>query len=388
VPSWRYNYGFAEIKIYPAAHQVDDYGAITSAMFRGLRLVLLRVRFGVPVISLLVSSHQPVYYREMCDSRFNVHLLNPLDEPYGARLREALDKHIRLTTGDDVTEDTHILVAGVPGREHLEATNQLQAVVIPWAGLSVKTRELLQDFPDLQVYNLHHNASAAAEHAIALLLAAAKNLVPIDRSLHRSDWRPRYAEPEALLLEGHTAVVLGYGEIGRRVARTLDTLGMDVHAMKRTIDSPHDGDISLHVIQDLPGLLPQARVLMVALPLTEETRGLVGRGQLSALPDGTVIVNVARGAIIDEKALYDELKSGRLKAGIDVWYQYPKEKETRANTPPSQYNFGSLSNVVMTPHLAGHTVDTETLRVRELARLLNRLATGDLGTPIDPQRGY
>lgn len=336
----------------------------------------------------LVPDRPLAYHRPMSEDRLKVHLLHPLDEPYAAQLRRALDRNIRLTEGSEVPADCRVLIAGVPDRDRLEALPDLEALIIPWAGLPVKTRKLAQDFANLKVFNIHHNASAAAEHAVGLLLAAAKSLIPIDRALHQNDWRPRYADPEALLLEGRMAIVLGYGAIGRRIARALEAIGMAVHAVKRTAGETLDGEIHLHPKEDLPDLLSEAVALMVALPLTEETRGLIGSRELSLLPGRSVVVNVARGAIIDERALYEELNSGRLRAGLDVWYEYPADKESRADTPPSQYDFGSLPNVVMTPHLAGHTVDTEKLRLQELARLLNSLARGDQLTPIDIPRGY
>lgn len=324
----------------------------------------------------------------MSEDRLKVHLLHPPDEPYATQFRRALDRTIRLTDGSEVPADCRVLIAGVPDRDQLEALPDLEALIIPWAGLPAKTRRLAQDFANLTVYNIHHNAPAAAEHAVGLLLAAARNLIPIDWALHRNDWRPRYTDAEALLLEGHRAIVLGYGAIGRRIARALEAIGMAVHAVKRTAGEMLDRGVHLHAKEDLPDLLSEAVALMVALPLTSETEGLIGSRELSLLPGSSVIVNVARGAIIDERALYEELNSGRLRAGLDVWYEYPADKQSRANTPPSQYDFGSLPNVVMTPHLAGHTVDTERLRLRELARLLNRLARGDQLTPIDIQRGY
>jgi phosphoglycerate dehydrogenase-like enzyme len=136
--------------------------------------------------------------------------------------------------------------------------------------------------------------------------------------------------------------------------------------------------------------MPRANVLFVCLPMTPQTEGLIGEKELNLLPDHSVVVNIARGAIIDEKALYDALTGPRpLRAGLDVWYAYPQDKDSRTSTPPSAYPFHELDNVVMTPHLGGHSDQTETLRITALAELLTCAAEGKpLPNRIDPDRGY
>jgi phosphoglycerate dehydrogenase-like enzyme len=110
---------------------------------------------------------------------------------------------------------------------------------------------------------------------------------------------------------------------------------------------------------------------------------------LARLPNGAIVVNVARGPIVDEAALFEDLRSGRLRAGLDVWYKYPKKEKDRTNTPPSAHPFHELDNVVMTPHMAEESDDTELLRVTDLAKMLNAAAGGEaLPNRIDPDRGY
>lgn len=172
---------------------------------------------------------------------------------------------------------------------------------------------------------------------------------------------------------------------------------MKVHAIKRTLAHEDDqtaaGDNAvtpqLHAASDLNNLLSQANVLFVCVPLTPETEGLIGENELSLLPDGAVVINIARGRVIDEAALFRALQSGRLRAGLDTWYRYPQDEASRSNQPPSEFGFHELDNVVMTPHLAGHCSDIERSRTHALARLLNRLASGQpLPDRVDPQRGY
>merc|ERR1719401_1063594 len=150
-------------------------------------------------------------------------------------------------------------------------------------------------------------------------------------------------------------MILGYGAIGQRVARAMVGLGMQVIAIRRS-SVPKDGvsvgeGIMLHQTAELHSLLPRANMLFICLPETTETVGLLGQAELNLLPTAAVLINVARASIVDEDALFAELKGGRLlAAGLDVWYQYPVDAKSRTSTPVSaRYDFGSLPNVVMSP---------------------------------------
>ncbi len=322
----------------------------------------------------------------------HIHFIEPLEDEAARLIAEKVDSSVRVTSGEVGPEasDYDILVAGVPERKHIETSKQLKAVVIPWAGLPVKTRDLMLQFPDIAVYNIHHNAAPTAESALTLMLAAARDLVDTDRKLRIGDWTPRYESDRPLLMENRTALILGYGAVGRRVGKACYGLGMEVHAVKTTVPKPSRGIIKLHTPDELPSLLPVANVLFLCLPRTPETDGLIGAAQLASLPDDAIIVNVSRGAIIDEEALYEELRSGRLRAGLDVWYMYPRDEASRDDQRPSEYPFGELTNVVMTPHMAGHCAGIEALRAMALSDLINSLVRDDGLIPeqVDVERGY
>ncbi len=320
-----------------------------------------------------------------------VHVLQGIEGDDVPRFRAQLADTIELTVGKTLPSPAHfqVLIAGTPQRDHLTASPQLHTLIIPWSGLPSKTRELLLDFPSVSVYNIHHNAAPAAEMAITLMLAVTKDVLAIDRRLRDDDWTPRYAEPTGTLLARKTAVVLGYGAIGRLIAKACFALGMHVHATRQRITRTEGRIVRVHPARDIRKLLPKAQVLFIALPSTPETQQAIGKDELSLLPDGATVVNIARGTIINEDALFAELSSGRLCAGLDVWYNYPRSEADRANTPPGNYPFHTLPNVVMTPHLAGHSDATEARRITELAELLNAAAAGQaLPNRVDVQRGY
>jgi len=327
----------------------------------------------------------------------SVHMLQRFDSDWIARLRAKLPHSIELTHGDRIPSPARYstLVAGVPEREYLTASSSLTTLIIPWSGLPKATRELLNDFPHLAVHNIHHNASPAAETAVTLMMAAAKSIVPIDRALRNADWSPRYdygpSSPQgSILLRGKTALVLGYGAIGEEIASICRGMGMRIIGIRKNIPSYSDSPVEIYRLDAFHKLLPRANVLFVCLPLTPETEGLIGEKELDLLPERSIIVNIARGAIIDQKALFRALVGPRfLRAGLDVWYTYPQDKASRTNTSPSEYSFHELDNVVMTPHLGGHSDRTETLRIAALAELLTLAAEGKpLPNRIDPARGY
>jgi phosphoglycerate dehydrogenase-like enzyme len=264
-------------------------------------------------------------------------------------------------------------------------------VVVPWAGITAGTRDLLREFPQLAVHNLHHNAVTVAELAIALLLAAAKSIVPLDRGLRARDWTPRYQASSALMLAGRTALVLGYGAVGREVARLCRSLGMEVVAVRRNGPTdPTEGPDEVHPITELERLLPRADALLICLPHTAETDGLIGERELSLLPPSALLVNMGRGPIVDEDALFSALQERRLYgAGLDVWYRYPTDRESRSDTEPASRPFGELDNVVLSPHRGGQADATERLRMEHLAQLLNAARAGEpLPNPVDLSAGY
>jgi phosphoglycerate dehydrogenase-like enzyme len=221
-----------------------------------------------------------------------------------------------------------------------------------------------------------------AEMAMALLLACARRIVPLHNEFRHDSWEPRWLERDALSLEGKTAVVLGFGEIGRRVGRMCGGFGMKVLGVR----SQSDG--TAHGIDDLRELLPRADFLVVALPGTEHTDGLIGEREIALLPPHAVVVNVGRGRVIDQAALFKALRDDKIdSAGLDVWWNYPQNANDRVS--PSDHPFASLANVVMTPHVGGATRDAEPARIAALVSLLAELCQGRTdANSVDLVKGY
>lgn len=281
---------------------------------------------------------------------------------------------------------THVLISGRVSGDELRASPLLEAIIVPFAGVPIPLRQLLRDYPGIAVHNLHHNAPETAEVAMALLLACAKSVVPIDQALRAGDWTPGYDDNQSIRLEGKTAVVLGFGAIGQRIARACVGLGMRVIAHRRnpTLGPSMDGVVVLGV-HEIARSLVKADILLVAMPETPETTRMLGSDELGVLKDGAILVNIARANLVDEVALYDALKSGRLRAaGLDVWYRYP-ESGQKAHTFPGNLPFHELPNVVLSPHRGGSSADVEKARIEAIADLLN---TSPMPNRVDLERGY
>jgi phosphoglycerate dehydrogenase-like enzyme len=307
---------------------------------------------------------------------------------FGEELRAHWPDGLTLREGPGAGTHARILVSGVPSPEELDAARALRHLVIPYAGLPRATRERMLERPQIAVHNLHHNAGPTAEHALALLFAVAKRVVEVDRHFRAGDWRMRWEGHGAVLLEGRQALVLGRGAIGQRVAQALEALGVRVRLLGRRDLPEARGREQLEV--RLREELPHAEILILALPLTEMTERILNTQALELLPHGALLVNVGRGALIEEDALYAALVAGRVgAAGLDVWWRYPQSEAEREGLAPAEANFAALPQVVLTPHLAGHCDRTEALRASTLIELLQNLARDeDSVTLVDLEAGY
>lgn len=180
-----------------------------------------------------------------------------------------------------------------------------------------------------------HDASTA-ELAVALTLAALRGLGDFARAQPVGEWRHGVRDA----LADKTVLILGYGSIGAAVERRL--AGFEVELV-RVARSRRDG---IHAQDDLPQLLPEADVVIITVPLTPATRRLVGPGFLAAMKDGALLVNVARGGVVDTGALLAEVTSGRLRAALDV---------TDPEPLPAEHPLWRAPNVLISPHVGGNT---------------------------------
>ncbi len=199
--------------------------------------------------------------------------------------------------------------------------------------------------------------AAVADLTLALILATRRNVVTADRWIREGGWENNWARPRLLGrdLAGARLGLVGFGRIAQQVARRAEVFGMEVSFHTRSSGI------------GLDELLKSSDIVSLHLPLTPDTRGLISRDRLALIPDGATLINTARGAVIDEDALVEELVSGRISAGLDVFADEPRVPEAL---------FG-LPNVVLTPHIASATSETRAAMTRVLVDNVRAFQRGE-----------
>ncbi len=262
--------------------------------------------------------------------------------------RETIKKYLK---------EVEVAIGGSFSKENIEQAKKLKLIQIPFAGVDKLDFDLYKNCQGIYICNIHSNRTAVTEHAFALILALAKNIVTNDRDLRLGRWHGLSTKEPTVQLQGKSLGVVGLGSIGWEITKIGHSLGMKVFALKRKIEKK---DIEKKNIleflgekKDLEKVIKESDFIVVAVPLTRETKGLIGKKELK-LMKGKYLINISRGLVIDEKALFKSLKEGNLAgAAIDTWYLYPTSEQREVL--PSKYDFHKLDNVVMSPHTAGYT---------------------------------
>jgi len=320
----------------------------------------------------------------------------PGDWPEGfvARVSSLVPDGVRITWGEHPPSDGfHILVTGRPTKMQVESSPVLRWLFIPWPGLPRATAEIMKGFPQVQVHNIHHNAGAVAELAIGLLVAAARKVLPADLALRKGNWAFRYRRDDAILIEGNRAVIVGYGEVGTRIASILRSMGARVDAVRRTQERREElRGVVVHPAASLKALIPGASFVMLSCPLTPDTAGMIGEEELALMSERTILVNVGRAELVEEKALFNALMTRKIRcAALDVWYRYPVTSADRTRTLPSIDPFWDLDNVIMSPHLGAASGVPALMRkqAEQLAILISAAAQGsEVPWRVDLSLGY
>ncbi|MGB7257240.1 MAG: NAD(P)-dependent oxidoreductase [Pseudolabrys sp.] len=199
--------------------------------------------------------------------------------------------------------------------------------------------------------------TAVAEHSIALMVSAARDIARMDREVRRGVWTPH----EGVQLLGKTLGVIGLGGIGREVARIGKGMGMNVIGWNRT----RHADISVPLV-DIDALLARADVISMNLTLGGETRGFLSAERIARMKPGVIYINTARGALADEAALIAALKSGHIRhAGLDVFHDEPLKK-----THP----LAKMQNVTLSAHAAFRTLEASMTLLRRAIDIVRNIS--------------
>lgn len=212
-----------------------------------------------------------------------------------------------------------------------------------------------------------HDASTA-ELALTLTLASIREIPGFVASQARSSWEPLRLRPA---LADRRVLVVGYGQIGRAIARRFAPFEVTLTAVASRARVGDDLVPHVHGIDELSELLPEHDVVVVIVPLTDATGGLFDAAMLGRMPHGALLVNVARGAVVDTDALVAQCASGRLLAAVDV---------TDPEPLPQDHPLWTTPGVLITPHIGGAT---EAMRPRAIALVRRQVQTLLAGAPVD-----
>ncbi|MDR6873941.1 phosphoglycerate dehydrogenase-like enzyme [Bosea sp. BE125] len=267
------------------------------------------------------------------------------------------------------------VIIGTKFGASLPVPSRLKLFHVPGAGYDAVDLGLLP--ASASVCNCFGHEQAIAEYVMSALLARSIPLADADQRLRRGDWAYWAGSPERVHGEiaGKTIGLLGFGHIGKAIARRAKAFEMNVHVANRSAVPVSDLVDRAFTLDRLDAFWGSADAIIVSVPLTEETKGIVGAAAFAAMKPDAVVVNVGRGPTIDETALFDALKAGRIGGAIiDTWYQYPGPDQ--AETLPSKQPFHELSNVLMTPHMSGWTSGTIRRRQQTMADNIKRCFSG------------
>jgi glycerate dehydrogenase len=218
--------------------------------------------------------------------------------------------------------------------------------------------------------NVGAYAQPMAEYVMAVTLALARRLPQRHAEMARGEfgmWKP------VLTLDGAVCVILGFGGIGKATARMMRAFGARIHAVNTSGASSEPTDF-IGTLAELDEVLAEADVLVVALPLTRATRGLIGARELALMKPEAILVNVGRAAIVEEQALYEHLRDHPdFCAGLDAWWHEPGPGSAFS----TEYPFFDLPNMIGSPHNSGVTDGALQVGVRMAAENVRRFLRGE-----------
>jgi len=317
-------------------------------------------------------------------------------------IQERLNEEIELITPKDYSEDSlaelagnaDAFLGGTITEKLLQNATKLQLIQIPWTGVDKLNYELLKKF-EVKVANSHSNSGVVAEHAISLMFDAAKRIAYHDRTFRTGNWnRPKedksnQVSPFSVKIKNSKVAIIGFGAIGKDIYHYLKGFDCSFKVFNRTGNlSQNFENVTCFPISELNNQINDADIIFVSVALTEQTKGLLNNEFFNSVGKKAIFINVSRGEIVKEEALYNFLKENKtFFAGIDTWYKYPT-KDNPNVFPSNNFNFHNLDNIVMSPHRAGMVQDCLP-HLDDAVENLNRLFLGkDLINVISIENKY
>ncbi len=312
----------------------------------------------------------------------NMHLVYPTGE--------------QLKTGDiPGLGESDIIIGWRPTIELLQKAEKLSLFINPGAGvqhLIDMFREITKE-RKITLVNGHGNSYFTAQHGVALLLTLSNKIIPHHQWLHDGKWRTGDDDAISLPLRHRKIGLLGYGNINRKVHLFLGGFDPEFHVLRANPvrDETEDAEpYHLYSPDQLDNFLTAVDTLIIAVPLTRHTENLVQARHLELLGKDGLLINIGRGAVINEKDLYQALNTGTIAgAAIDVWYDAEPDPDEDGRKYPYHFPFHELDNIVLSPHRAASPF-SDLKRWDEVVENITRFNRGEkkLINEVDLDKGY
>lgn len=310
----------------------------------------------------------------------------PLDDEYVSRIREIDGIEVVKATDPDVIAkeivDAEILYAMRISSEEFSNAKKLLWIQSPFVGVDSILIDEVKRSNVIVTNSKGIHASQASDHVFALILAFARRLPELLEDQKLKKWKARHPFPFDPLdeLRGKTLGIVGLGSIGREIARKGKCFGMYVIGVKNTPSRVEYVD-RVYGKDEMDRLLKISDYVVLCVPLTDETAGMISEEELRIMKDTAYLINIARGEVVDERALIRALKEGWIAgAAIDV-----AEKEPL----PENSELWDMNNVIITPHVAGSTPYYWERAVSVFIENLKRFIAGkELINIVDKTKGY
>jgi len=306
-------------------------------------------------------------------------------------LQEGLSNlpEVKLIFPPDVEQETFIELAPSadiimgwrPSIDLLKAAKRMRLFLNPGAGI----QHLIPLFKEINkereviLVNGHGNSYFTAQHTVALLFSLMNKVVLHHNWMKEGKWRLGDSHAASIPLRDRKVGLLGYGAVNHKVHHFLSGFNVEFAVLRRDWGKqkiPLPTPVVKYTYDELPRFLKDIDTLIVAVPLTSKTEGMIKEEELELLGENGLLVNMARGAVVDEKCLYQALKDKKLLgAALDVWYNYQPEPDDVGRKYPSQYPFHTLDNVVLSPH-RGASPFSDLKRWDEQIENITRFAKG------------
>ena len=281
----------------------------------------------------------------------------------------------------NIVSEVDVLIGWRPSKILLESGKKMKVFINPGAGVN----HLLDLFIELNKYrkvtliNGHGNSYFVAQHAVAMLLTLTNKTIPHHIWMKEGKWRTGDQDAASIPLRFREVGLLGYGAINKRVHQFLAGFDVKFHILRKDWNKQKDKlptEAKKYDVDDLDHFLKEIDVLMIAVPNTSLTSGLIKAKELKLLGSNGLIINVARGDIINQEDLYNALKYNTIQgAGIDVWYDYRPHANKGGLKYPYEFPFHDLDNIVLSPH-RGYSPFSDLLRWDEVIENIKRISQG------------